>query len=699
MAKAKSSVSEKLQHFDLRMNFKALQLSNVNYFGNIKESKLKSVMAIAGNTFYEDIKCVSYNPDTTLLHAAIVVKQGSGYSGGPCTNGSIEYVRFYVDYARNGTWVDEGVVGTNVHDLGFTEDLCYNVYLKISPDKRSCCDDPAVLPRVRAILSWNSAPPANQPNWGPVWGRSMETNIQIRPSSSFWCLIKHGIKLDELVKTKLVENIDKLDLPVMAAEPKAVSLPYLKGVYKKDVEDTRIVLKHVMDLSQDTALASSPGGLNITGINWQEIVDKIKLLNFNTTYEEVKCVALNRDWSSVHASVVIKRSTGYLGGLCTHGSREYVAFYMDFGSGYQYMGTSSVNVHDIPTIPKDDLWYNVSLPVNLEKHQQEWCKTGKAKLKAILSWNVAPPPNQPNYVAAYGDWEECNVEIKPLPKGITPGNTVIALESVGSMPIPKINNATGLANGTNVGSTFTAVDSPFDYKVNVNGLIFFAGGASYKYRIMLKKPGDAMFYPVTNSAVVQTNTSGVISSDITLNPDGQGWMDYLGIPGTVTIVNNYLGYVYPAINGLHSVYVEIKNLFTLAVYNSVTVTFLADKDDPDANIEIDAGNCKTFTQGTLMTGTFSMTDAHALSLSLSLAPADEIGGEWPKITSPIVGGSSMSYGVSLPGGGTSGTWELDTSDMNPCGYVIRIDVYDRTIINSSYIGHHDADDEGFCLIE
>jgi hypothetical protein len=42
-----------LEYLDLRSNFKALQLSNANYFGNLKESKEKLVVQIAGNVFYE----------------------------------------------------------------------------------------------------------------------------------------------------------------------------------------------------------------------------------------------------------------------------------------------------------------------------------------------------------------------------------------------------------------------------------------------------------------------------------------------------------------------------------------------------------------------------------------------------------------------------------------------------------------------
>ena len=52
----------------------------------------------------------------------------------------------------------------------------------------------------------------------------------------------------------------------------------------------------------------------------------------------------------------------------------------------------------------------------------------------------------------------------------------------------------------------------------------------------------------------------------------------------------------------------------------------------------------------------------------------------------------------VPTTGESGTWELNTSGMNACGYVIRLHGVERTIVNSSVqVGWHQNDDVGFCL--
>jgi len=691
---AKNDQKKDLEHVNLRPVFKVLQLSNENYFGNLKDSKQKPIELIAGNTFYEEVKCVSYNPVTQILNAAIVIKQNGGYSGGPCTNGSFEYVRFYVDYLRNGVWIDEGVVSTNVHDLDFQENICYNVRLKIDPKKTACCDDAAILPRVRAILSWNSAPPANSPAWIPVWGNTLETNIQIAPNKSIWCLIKKGVILDEITKKQLIGNIDKLQIavpPVPQPDP-VVSARYLKKIYKEEVEDSRIVLKYISELSGFTALSSFTGKIVSDYFNWPDIIGKISLLKFNTAYEEVTCVALNREFNSIHASVVVKRPNGYLGDLCSAGSKEYVAFYMDFGAGYQYMGTSSANVHDIGSIPKDGLWYNISLPINLQPHQKEWCLAGKAKLKAILSWNVAPPTNNPNYVAAYGDWEECAVEIKSLPGGVTPGNQTVILEKVGGMVVADINDANGLATTNLAGSLGGALNSPFYGTMELIGNIFYAT-PGMSYRFLVTKPGGIEL-PLTDTQVITTDSG--IFTDHTFNPGADGWIPYLET-SSVNIVGGLLGRYQATMEGKHVIRIQARDIFN-NIYNDPNgaVTILVDAHAPDVHIHIDpaiGGDCADFTTGTDITGTYSMLDAHAGSFTISVTPDNGA-----VVDVDGTGSNTLSYVAgTLANGGQSGAFVIHTANVPKCGYNVRIDAWDRTIVSSHVIGLYNYDIQGFCL--
>ena len=147
---------KKEKDLELRRSFKILLLENPNYFGNLADLKLPNIAAPVqkkvSDTTYEELTCLGYNPESRDLGAVVRVKLTSGYSGGPCTDGSKEYLRFYLDYG-DGVWVDEGAVNFDAHDLPFDEELCYAVRIRLDPKKRSCCDRKPVLPKVRAVVA------------------------------------------------------------------------------------------------------------------------------------------------------------------------------------------------------------------------------------------------------------------------------------------------------------------------------------------------------------------------------------------------------------------------------------------------------------------------------------------------------------------------------------------------------------------
>lgn len=728
-------MKEKERLVELRQNFKLVLLENPDYFGNLTEAglaleELEPVVKMVSNTHYEELTCVSFNPDTDELRAVVQVKQTGGYAGGPCTDGSKEYVRFYVDYDRNGSWVDEGVVNFDAHNLPFKEELCYAVKLKIDPKKRRCCDEKPVLPRVRAILSWNAEPPVNQPAWLPVWGNRLEANIQIAPRTGLWCFLKKKfLDLDIAIDPAKLELL--ADVPGLEEKPTPLpeaTLLALKAQYGDEVEDARFGYKLVYAMTKEPsqpALFDAVATLKAYGVNIAQVVEFLKQPKFNTSYEEVKCVGLNRDLSVLHAGILVKRPCGYSGDLCHKGSLEYVAFYMDFGSGWEYMGMTSVRVHDIPQIPKDGLWYNAALSVSLSKHQKVWCKTGKAKVRAILSWNVAPAPNDPDDVAHWGDWEECHVEVRPLPQGVPAGYTVPIIESVGGMPVSLIDSS-GYANGEN-SAGLKAVESPFDGKILIRGEIVGAPDSSQvgvlraQYKIMVKEPSQSDFQPYLHKfGIYVTTISGGVSGPqvkVTQTPSApDGWLDYYPdpfststSPVTVSVDEKLLGVFIPRGEGLHEVYVEIRNPnpapIPPIITRSNTIKFMVDKEAPKVDIEITsgAGNCGVFTQGDVIKGTFSISDDHCHTMALSVTPGPEAHGAKPEITIPtlLAGYSTLKYnavGGNLPGTGISGEWRLDTNKMDPCGYNIRIYGLERTIINSRTISRHRWDIEGFCLM-
>ncbi len=166
-------------------NLRALLLANPNYFGNVSGSSLKAVLNIKGDTAYESITSVSYCPRLEQLRATIKIKQESGYSLDIGAKASLEYVRFYFSYDDGSTWQDQGLSAVNVFDTPGPKPLVNLVTLQINPEEDFGFIDK--LPLLRAILSWNSPPPPSTPDWIPVWGNVVDTQIQFdgpKPVSS-----------------------------------------------------------------------------------------------------------------------------------------------------------------------------------------------------------------------------------------------------------------------------------------------------------------------------------------------------------------------------------------------------------------------------------------------------------------------------------------------------------------------------------
>lgn len=138
-----------------------------------------------GNTSYEELECVGLNPNQDALVGVIRVKLPNGYSGGPCTAGSREYVSFWGDFDGNGSFETFlGTTSVNVHDYHPIprEGLEYSVFLPVNLDKyRRPCQRGAVVVPIRAILSWQVPAPPGNPNFVPVWGNREQTLIHIKP--------------------------------------------------------------------------------------------------------------------------------------------------------------------------------------------------------------------------------------------------------------------------------------------------------------------------------------------------------------------------------------------------------------------------------------------------------------------------------------------------------------------------------------
>ena len=158
---------------------RALLLVNPHYFGNVSSSSFKTVLNIQEDTTYESLSRVSYDPLRQQLCAAITIRQPNGYSDNVLNNGSEEFVRFYVSYDEGLRWLDQGMLLVNVFDASTSKPRSYEVTQLIIPLE----DVPSgIVPRVRAILSWNLPPPTLAPDWKPVWGNVVESSIRMQDS-------------------------------------------------------------------------------------------------------------------------------------------------------------------------------------------------------------------------------------------------------------------------------------------------------------------------------------------------------------------------------------------------------------------------------------------------------------------------------------------------------------------------------------
>lgn len=715
-----------------RQNMHLLLLQNPNYFGTLlKEDPLlneyKPVKVINGNTTYEQVTCVGYNPQMKTLTAIVKINLNGGYNGGPCTPGSKEYVRFYIDYNRNGVWKDLGVLSFDIHDFAHTNNnpLCYAVNLPFEPEVTHCCDDKPVLPLVKAILSWNIAPTANTPGYNPIWGNALDVNVQLAPKTGWICWLKHNLQdIGLAIKPEQLQLIaNKLPhLPgVLNIEAEELSLTAISKLYKQEVEGERVGFTAVAKaLGSGIPSNELAGNLKAASLDISKVIDFILKPKFNTTYEEVKCVGLNRDTNRLYATVTVKKSLGYAGSLCDKGSREYIGFYMDFGSGWQFMGTSSVEVHDVNPLPGSGLCYHVELPVNLAPYQKLKCsETYFAKVRAILSWNLYPPDNQPDWVAPWGDWEDAWVEIRYRQGGDGPTGKKPIITTIGNIPSKKISKITGMIDKL-LDAPDAAVDGYDGF--SFNGIIPIAGlvpdhpdsndnsGAQLKYRIMLKRAADpdTSFAPVMTSFSVLKNViaGGILNQSVVAQtPDASGFFNYLVdyvAPTIVTVQGDLFGVLSVADSDVYEFYLE-----TSAGFLSERCRVKVDKHAPkNVHIQVNGSeDCGTLKKGMDISGTYSLADdennCHSVSFEfITLRPGDS--------TVFSVDGAVKSFNtqIGVPAAGKNGTWSMTTNNVRKCGYNIRLYAYDKTLYCYAFISYayafyqqYSVDTIGFCLNE
>ncbi len=692
-----------------RLKFNELIAGNPNYFGNLKDSQFQPIVSIANDAFYEQVTCLGFNPSTNVLEAVVQVNQAFGYNGSLCQNGSFEYVRFFVDYGSG--WEDAGLAAINVHDIPGQTDchkdpekpLSYAVSVQLTP-KANWCFFP-VLPKARAILSWNAIPTASDPTYTPVWGNTLDAQIQIRPRPIF---LKEIANLNEKVKLVLPpEELEQaLQIPIPLPDPGPLSLTQLAKLYQpqtagkvsaKGSAVESAVPSHRFGFAQLHqalhAKAADPKGIEASisewknqGLDWQSSISQLSEIDADVTFEQLECLGLEGGYGleRLVATFLIKRSSGYGGGLCTAGSTEYVAFWADWDDTceYTYLGTVGVQVHDIASMPAGGLVYSAVLPVNLSNHRNP-CNTPKiGRVRAVLSWATPPSTTDPNALTYWGNLLDTHVQIQP---GTQVNYLTPTISILGGIPTSMIDSTTGLTTWNAVFAlTNTAADAlgracPFGGRVAVQGESF----VGYKYKLTVQDTGGGT--PTTLiTPLLLTRWDG---TTYTSSPDVNGYFTYVD---PTQNIDSLLGEWDTSGDDLWQITLQIGDMADNPVLGSLPDTHLIQLDNtaPQAAVHLDNNlDCSRFVVGAVLNGHFVAYDSNFGSFSIGSEP----------YAGPVSPSSGTVPTAPLPSSGNP--WTLNTSSLPPCGYVVQLNVWDRSIVNSSPGSHNYAPASvGFCLL-
>jgi hypothetical protein len=339
------------------------------------------------------------------------------------------------------------------------------------------------LPPLHAIFPLESWPP-NPPEWPSQRNRARKAQTKI---VGIDCL-PQPIFPDE-TRVKLIDNIKLKINPnrsFKTADPRTLTPVELHRLYAgTPVPQHRYLAPTLTEAVNSPEIAPHPEKwlAGVSGIDLSKVVNAWLNTNRSTEYEQLYCIGLDPDNGQLTGVLTVKQSSGYSGGPRTAGSREYVAFWVDWGSGFKYQGTASVAVHDFGWLPPAGLEYSVSLPIDLLSRVRPWSKERKTvKVRAVLSWNAPPSIADANAPVVWGNTMESQILI-PSSQGAEGSNRVRCFASACAGEIDEAG-----ADGQIVDAAIKALtdmDSGPDLGLTVvpNGAIASAGATDRSFTI------------------------------------------------------------------------------------------------------------------------------------------------------------------------------------------------------------------------
>jgi len=305
-----------------------------------------------------------------------------------------------------------------------------------SPDYRSTANDDSRLtkrfPTLHVILPWKTRPAKSHER--PVL-RGGARNVQVK-TASVDCIplpvFPEGARVSLIDKIK---RAIRLGQTIQTVEPKTLSPAELHRLYAgTSVPEHRYLSPSLAAAVSSPEIARDPAKWlsDIPKISLPRVVNAWLNTNGNTDYERLYCIGLDPDTGQLTGVLTVKHGSGYSGKPCTTGSTEYVAFWVDWGSGFQYEGTASAAVYDFGWLPRAGLEYVVSLPIDLLSKIRFCSGDAKTvKVRAVLSWNIPPSTTDPYAPVVWGNSVESRISI-PLGQS---GRTLDRLAAAGATAI------------------------------------------------------------------------------------------------------------------------------------------------------------------------------------------------------------------------------------------------------------------------
>jgi hypothetical protein len=243
----------------------------------------------------------------------------------------------------------------------------------------------------------------NSQEWAPECDdtREMEMDIPGRIPPAIIPEAAHAKLIDKAPKAVPSEPV------ILASRPKLLSAAELHQLYAgTSVPAHRYLASLLSTAVTSPAIALDPTKWldGISGVNLSKVVEAWLHTNRNTEYEQLNSLGLDANTGWLTGVLTVKQRSGYSGGPSTAGSREFVAIWVDWGSGFQYEATTSVAVHDFSSLPAAGLEYKVFLPVDVLAEAQASSKGARTvKVRAVLSWNTPPSTTDPCAPVIWGN--------------------------------------------------------------------------------------------------------------------------------------------------------------------------------------------------------------------------------------------------------------------------------------------------------